>query len=83
MITNFKDFKKMLNENYTDNTQFYSYKIDKGRLLSKNELIEHLKPNFFRALKENEIELENEPLKALFVSLKKEDNVEVLRVNIN
>ena len=83
MITDFKDFKKMLNENYTDNTQFYSYKIDKGRLLSKNELINYLEPNFFRGLEEGEIELENEPLKALFVSLKKEDNVEVLRVNIN
>lgn len=82
MITDFKDFKKMLNENYTDNTQFYSYKIDKGRLLSKNELINYLEPNFFRGLEEGEIELEDEPLKALFVSLKK-DNVEVLRININ
>ena len=83
MITDFKDFKKMLENDYTDNTQFYSRGIDRGRLLTKGELIEHLEPNFFRALKEGEIELEDEPLKALFVSLKKEDNVEVLRVNIN
>lgn len=79
LLTDFKDFKKMLMENYTKNVQFYSNRIDKGRLLCKNELISYLKPNFFRASSSEE---ELEDGYALLVSLKKGKNVRVLRINV-
>ena len=79
MITNFKDFKEMVIKEYDEDTEFYGHRIKNEKLLSRKELLDYLKPNFFRA-SEGEEELEDGY--ALLVSLKKGKNVRVLRINI-
>lgn len=79
MITDFKDFKQMIIVEYDEDTEFYSNRIENGRLLSRKELLDYLKPNFFRA-SEGEEELEDGY--ALLVSLRKKNDIKVLRIEI-
>ena len=79
MITDFKDFKQMIIVEYDEDTEFYSNRIENGRLLSRKELLNYLKPNFFRAF-EGEEELEDGY--ALLVSLRKKNDIKVLRIEI-
>lgn len=79
MITDFKDFKKMIIEEYDEDTEFYGHRIKNEKLLSRKELLDYLEPNFFRASSSEE---ELEDGYALFASLKKGKNVRVLRINV-
>lgn len=75
MITNFECFKKIIVREYDEDTLFYCNGIYEDKLLNRKELLDYLKPNFFKSL-----ELEDEY--AFLVSLCRKKDIKVLKIEV-